>query len=141
MTFSYTDFVNGFWDETANAQGRVSVLSDTIKALAIDVGSYAADPDVDVVLADIAPSAILATADVSGLAVVARGLTFNPITFEAVPAGPDITAVVLYKDTGDPATSALMLYLDEETAAAGLPVVTDDEDVVVNPGAGGIAVL
>jgi hypothetical protein len=96
---------------------------------------------VDVSLADlVASGGIIATSSaLTGVAVTARGLTFDPVTFPSVPVGPDIGAVVLVLDTGTPSTSPLMIYADD--AATGLPVVTDGTNVVFNPGAGGIAVL
>lgn len=140
MTFLYTDFANGFWDETANAQGRVSALTDTLKLLAIDIATYVADQDADVVLADIPSGAILATATVTGVAVTARGLTFDPVDLGAIAAGPDIGALVLYKEGTDDAHSPLMIYADD--AATGLPATPNGTDpVVINPGPGGIAVF
>lgn len=140
MTFLYTDFANGLWDPTANAQGAVASLSDTLKLLAIDIATYVADQDADVVLADIPGGAILGAQIVTGLVVTARGLTFDPVDFGAVAVGPDIGAVVLYKDTGTPSTSPLMIYADD--AATGLPATPDGtSSIVVNPGPGGIAVL
>lgn len=137
--FTYTDFANGQWDPAANTQGAIAALSDTLKLAAIDGTLYTPDRDADIVLSDIPGGAIIATADISGAAVTARGLTFDPASFGNVVAGPDITAVVLYKDSGDPTTSPLMVFTDD--AATGLPVVTDGTEVVVNPGAGGIAIL
>lgn len=140
MTFFYDDFVNGFYDPTANAQGRVDVLSDTIKALAIDPLVYVASPS-EVTLADIiAIGGILSTsAALTTVAVVARGFTSDPFVFPAVAAGPDIGAIVLYKEGADDAHSPLMLYLD--AASAGLPFTPSGIDITVNPGAGGYAVL
>lgn len=139
MTFLYTDYANGFWDETANAQGRVSALSDTLRLLAIDTATYVADQDADVTLADIPGGAILGSEILTGVVVTARGLTFDAVTFPLVAVGTDIGAVVVVKDSGTPSTSPLMIYADD--AATGLPVVTDGTDVIFNPGAGGIAVF
>lgn len=139
MTFLYSDFANGLWDETANAQGRVSALSDTLTLLAIDPTTYIADQDADVTLADIPSGAILGSEVVTGVVVTARGLTFDAVTFPLVAVGPDIGAVVLFKVGSDDAHSPLIAYADD--AATGLPVVTDGTDVIFNPGAGGIAVF
>lgn len=139
MTFLYTDFANGLWDPTANAQGRVAALTDTLTLLAIDTAIYVADQDADVVLSDIPGGAILGSEVVTGVVVTARGLTFDAVTFPAVAIGPDIGAVVLYKVGSDDAHSPLIVYADD--AATGLPVVTDGTDVIFNPGAGGIAVF
>lgn len=138
MTFLYTDFVNGLFDPTANALGGVDILSDTLKFAAIDILTYVADQDADVSLADIPGGGIVATATPTGVTVVTRSFTFDPVTFVAV-TGAAIAGVVLYKDTGTPATSPLIAYLDD--ASAGLPVTPDGGDIQFNPGAGGIAFL
>lgn len=50
------------------------------------------------------------------------------ISFPAV-TGTSCNAVVLYKDTGSPATSPLIAYID--TAASGLPVVPNGGAIAV----------
>lgn len=138
MTFFYTDFVNGLFDPTANVLGGVDFLSDTIVLAAVDIATYVADQDADVSVDDIPGGAIITAAGPTGLAVVSRSFTFDPVTFTLV-TGPDIAALVLYKDTGTPSTSPLIAYLDD--AASGLPVTPNGGDIQVNPGAGGIAFL
>lgn len=137
MTFIYDDFANGLWDVTANTLGGVDVLSDNLRLALIDTASYVADSS-DLSLADIPGGAVADDQPVTGVTVLARGVNFDPVTFPAVAAGPDLAAVVLYKDTGTPSTSPLMVYAD---AGTGLPVTPDGTDITVTPDATGIAVL
>ncbi len=60
-------------------------------------------------------------------------LKANNPTFTAVPAGAECTAVALFKDTGDPATSRLLAFIDNKQrvtvsldAAAGSTAVRID---------------
>lgn len=52
----------------------------------------------------------------------------DDVTFAAVAAGSTCEAVVLYVDTGNPATSSLLAYIDTIT---GFPVATSGGDVLV----------
>ena len=49
------------------------------------------------------------------------------VTFSAV-TGDDCGAVVIYKDTADPATSNLIAYIDDAT---GLPVTPNGGDITI----------
>lgn len=138
MSFTYTDFVNGLWDPTANALGRVDVLSDTLKLVLVDTAIYFADQDADVSLADIAAGARISTATPSGITVIDRALTFDPVIFTAV-TGADVNAAALYKDTGTAATSPLIAYLD--TFASGIPFTPDGTDRELVPDAAGLVIF
>lgn len=52
----------------------------------------------------------------------------DPVTFSAV-SGTSVGAIVIYIDTGNPATSPLVAYLD--TGITGLPVTPNGGDIVV----------
>lgn len=138
-TFTYDSLANAQWSPSGAALGGIDVLADVITALAIDITAYTAAP-ADASLADIPGAAILGTVVLTSVAVTARGFTSDPVNFGAIPAGPNVTALVIYKDTGTPGTSPLMLFLDD--ASAGLPATPDGvNDVIANPGPGGWAVL
>jgi hypothetical protein len=57
------------------------------------------------------------------------------LTFTAVPAGPAAVAVVFYVDTGDPATSHLLVYDDTPD------VTPDGGDIIYSVNAAGIATI
>jgi hypothetical protein len=52
------------------------------------------------------------------------------VTFSAVAGGSTVAALVIYKDTGNTATSPLIAYID--TASAGLPVTTNGGDIIIS---------
>lgn len=45
--------------------------------------------------------------------------------------GDTIVAYVMYRDTGTPATSALVLYSDEDSAASPISVATDSTEKII----------
>jgi|WetSurSiteA1Bulk_404760.scaffolds.fasta_scaffold84153_1 hypothetical protein len=53
----------------------------------------------------------------------------NDVTFTAV-SGSQVTALILYKDTGSAATSPLIAYID--SAASGLPVTPNGGNITVS---------
>ena len=53
----------------------------------------------------------------------------DPIAFTGLVSAPTIEAIVLYRDTGNPATSELIAYID---TAAGLPTVALANAVTVS---------
>lgn len=52
----------------------------------------------------------------------------NDVTFTAVPAGETSEGVVIYKDTGDEATSPVLAYIDTIT---GFPLATNGGDITI----------
>jgi len=54
----------------------------------------------------------------------AADVTFNSVT------GSQVTALILYKDTGSAATSPLIAYID--SAASGLPVTPNGGNITVS---------
>lgn len=73
---------------------------------------------------------VVATAALAGKSVTAG--VFNatsPTTFTAVPAGAAVVGIVLWKDTGNPATSPLIVFIDQ--VASGLPKTPDGSDIQI----------
>lgn len=103
--------------------------SHTIKAQLVDTGAYTVNLSTHEFLSDIAVGArvgaavTLASKTYTGGACDAADITFTAIS------GPTIEAVVLYRDTGVEATSALIAYID---TATGLPITPNGGDVIVN---------
>jgi hypothetical protein len=52
----------------------------------------------------------------------------DDVTFTAVAAGSTLEGVVIYKDTGTPATSPLLAYIDTIT---GFPLATNGGDITI----------
>ena len=112
----------------------IDLLDDDIKVVLVDaVYSFdAADEFLDSILIAnrIATSANLSTKTVSAAGV----FDADDVTFSAV-SGADVTQVIIYKDTGTPATSSLIVYYDTMT---GLPVTPNGGDITISWNAGGI---
>lgn len=138
MAGIYTDWKNAAWDRTAGAHGGTEVLTAPL-ALILVSADYAPNFDTDFVIADIGVG-MSERATPTGITVVNAILSFaGPLTFPAVPPGPEIIAAVLAHDTGDDTTSPLIAYLDQWDA--GFPFTPDTRDIEVNPNAGGLIQL
>lgn len=111
-------------------EGQFNWLSDTIKCLLIDTGSYTPNFGVHEFLTDIPSSARIGTTsgvtltskDTAGGAADAADITFSSVT------GASIEALVLYRDTGTEGTSPLIAYID---TATGLPITPNGGDIIV----------
>lgn len=112
--------------------------SNDIKAVLCDLTEYTIDSDNDEFLSDIPAAARVATSsnfasktDTAGV-IDAANITFSLVT------GNECGAVVIYQDTGNAATSKLILYID---TATGLPVTPSGGNIGVEWDASGIAEL
>jgi hypothetical protein len=113
--------------------GPVDLDGDTIKGYLIDTADEAynsADQDI----ADITGAGIVSTATLSGLSVASQAFTSTAITFASV-TGDVSEAVILWKDSGVAATSALIAFYD--TFASGMPVTPNGGNIQVSPHASG----
>ncbi len=115
-------------------EGSIAWLANDIKCVLVDTDDYAVDLANHEFLSDIAAGGRVATsANFGGKTSTAGVADANDVTFAAV-AGHVSEALVIYKETGDPATSPLIAYID---TATGLPVTPNGGDIVVtwDPGA------
>jgi hypothetical protein len=115
-----------------------SAGGDTFKVFLIDLASYTPDFAADEFLSDIPAAArvgnsggdteadapALTTGDPSAAGVCDA----NDITFQTVPAGGALEALVIFKATGNPATSPLVAYID---SATGLPITPNGGNIGV----------
>ncbi len=115
-------------------EAEIDLLSDTVKVMLIDgddhgVNGYDA---ADTVLDDITAAAIVSTSGALTNKSVASGGTFDadPATFSAV-SGDVCEALIFFKDTGDPLTSALLCHVDSADCG-GLPITPNGEDILLN---------
>jgi hypothetical protein len=118
-------------------KGDIDLENDTIRAVLIDTGTYTYDGAHDFYN------------DLSGVVGSESGTfgskTFTngvfdaaDITFTAV-TGNTAEALVIFKDTGNVATDALIAYID--SAASGLPATPNGGDIVIQWNASGIFAL
>ena len=107
--------------------GSVNFLYDTIK-VALIKNDYAQNLTFDEFYTTIAAS-VLGTPQTLASKTVTNGVfDATDVTFAAVPLGSTTEGVVIYKDTGDNATSSLLAYIDTIT---GFPLITTGGDVIV----------
>lgn len=113
--------------------GDVDLLSDTIKAALIDTGtsSYNAAHDF---YNDIS-AGVVGTPVALGTKTTTAGVFDSAdVTWTAV-SGSTVEAIVLYKDTGNTATSQLIAWYD--TSVTGLPLTPNGGDVTLTVNASG----
>ncbi|MEO0248083.1 MAG: hypothetical protein ABIN58_00800 [candidate division WOR-3 bacterium] len=101
-----------------------SIVSQTIQVSLLKQGVYTPDPAADEFYDVIPPAAIAAvgTAPLSGKSFTGGEFRADDMTFGPVAAVGVCDAIVLWHDTGNPATSRLLVYIDTYT---GLPVTPD----------------
>lgn len=107
--------------------GSVNFLSDTIK-VALVKNDYVQNLTFDEFYTAISAS-VLGTPQTLASKTVTNGVfDAADVTFAAIPLGSTTEGVVIYKDTGDNATSPLLAYIDTIT---GFPLITTGGDVIV----------
>ncbi len=115
-----------------NADANVDMGAGTVKITLIDLGvyTYSAAHDFEDDL-----SGVINSAQTLGTKTLTNG-TFDSAdpTWTAV-SGATVEAVVIYIDTGTPATSRLIAFID--TGQTGLPFTPNGGDVTVNVDAAG----
>lgn len=100
------------------ALGDIDWVADDIKVMLVDTADYTVSIDTDEFLSDIPAGAREETsANLTGKTATLGVLDADDPTF-ATTAGDPCEAIVIYKDTGNAATSILIAYYD---TATGLP--------------------
>lgn len=118
-------------------QGGINLSTGVVRAVLIDTGTYTYN------------AAHNAYDDLAGVVGTESGAfaskTFTDgvfdaadITFSAV-TGATVEAIVVFLDTGTPASDLLLLYID--SASSGLPATPNGGDIVVGWSGSGIATL
>jgi hypothetical protein len=123
MNVLYDKGRQGFLD------GLISWTSNVIKAVLVDTASYTVNLATDQYLSIIPGGAKLATSSAfTNKTSVAGAADADDLLFPAVMGGSTARAVVIYQDTGDPATSRLIAF---ENVANTLPLATSGSDVLI----------
>lgn len=125
----YPAYKQALLDASANSD-----LNDgTVKVALVDTGTYTYNAAHDF-LDDL--SGVVGTAQTIGNTTVTGGLfDGDNVTFTAV-SGATVEALVIYIDTGTPATSRLVAYID--SGQTGLPVTPNGGDIAITWHASGI---
>lgn len=122
----YPKFKEGILSGNANS----NLVSGTVKAVLIDTGVYTYNGTTHQFLSDV--TGVVGTAvTIPATKTVTLGLfkTSTPtITFSAV-TGTTAEALLIYVDTGTPATSPLVAFFD--VGVTGLPVTPNGGDITV----------
>ena len=111
-------------------EGSIAWLTDSIKAVLVNIqgGHYAVNLATDQFLSAIAAGDRVAISGALASKTSAAGVAdAADVTWSAV-SGAQCGAIVLYKDTGNAATSPLIAYLDTVT---GLPVTPSGADIAI----------
>lgn len=113
----------------AFANAGIAWLTDNIKCVLVDNALYTVAIDTHEFLSDVAVGARISTSANLGTKDNTLGvLDAADVVFTAPAAGTSCEALILYKDTGVAATSALIAYID---TATGLPVTTNGADITI----------
>lgn len=116
------------------------LLSGTVRASLIDSASYTPDLSTDTWFSDIPGAAVAASAEITGKTVSGDGVFDGAdTTFASVAAGPALSMLVIWIDSGVPSTSPLVALIDVFTS--GVPVTPDGDDIVVQWPTAGILAL
>lgn len=121
---------NALYDHGREAflKGEISWSSDNIKVVLVDTADYTVDINAHQYLSSVASEGRVATSgNLSGKTTTAGVADAGDVTFSAVTGDP-CEALVIYKDTGDAATSPLIAYID---TATGLPVTPNGGDISI----------
>lgn len=110
----------------AFGNAQIDWVDDTIKAMLVDTADYTVSIDTHEFLSDVPAGAREETITLTGKTNVLGVMDADDAVFTGTSGDP-CEAIILYKDTGDPATSPLIAYID---TATGLPV-TLGSDVTI----------
>jgi hypothetical protein len=106
---------------------EVNYLTATLKAVLMS-NAYPQNLAVDEFYADISAYALAAPITLTGVSIANGVFDADDVTFPAVAAGSTGEGVAIFVDTGNPATSRLLHYIDTITS---FPVATNGGDVTV----------
>lgn len=122
---------NALYDKGRQAflEGSIAFLTDNIKIVLVNIagGHYTVNLATDQFLSAIASGDRVATSGNLATKTSTAGVAdADDVTWSAV-SGAACGAVVIYKDTGNAATSPLIAYIDTDT---GLPITPSGGDIV-----------
>lgn len=109
-------------------RGQINWDTDTMKVCLVDKNVYTPNFTTHEYLSDVSGSAIIAAGvTLTGKSSTSGAADANDVTFTAV-SGNESEALIIYKDTGDTATSPLIALID---SATGLPITPNGGDIIV----------
>ena len=105
----------------------INLPSDTIKASLLS-SSYTANLSTDEFWSTISANLLNTSQTLASKSVTAGVFDAADVTFTAVTSGSTAKAIVIWKDTGTPSTSPLLVYIDTIT---GFPLATNGGDITI----------
>ena len=123
---------NAMYDKGREAfgNGAINWVADTIKAVLIDLAAYTPNLATDQFLSVVPGGALIGAAvTLASKTNVAGVCGAADISFTGLSSAPTIEALLIYKDTGSPASSPLIALID---TATGLPVAAGATQVDVH---------
>lgn len=118
-------------------RGLVNLTTDTLAIALIDTADYTYNAAHDF-LNDVSAGAIVSTVNLASVTTANGVIDAADTAFTSVTGDPS-EALIVYVNTGDNATSRLVLYMD--TGVGGLPVTPNGENITITFNASGIAAL
>jgi len=106
-------------------KGNIDVVNGSIKVALIDTGTYSYSPTdeaYDDLSGVVGTPVALTTKTITSGAIGADDVTFSAVT------GNTVEAVVIYLDSGTPATSYLIAYIDSITNS---PIIPNGGDLTI----------
>lgn len=126
----YPKFKEALLDDLAD----IDVNDGTLKAALIDLADYTYSAAHDF-WADASAAVVGTPQTIANTTVTAGLLDGDDVTFTAVVGDP-VEALILFLDTGTPATSRLVAFID--TGVTGLPVTPNGGNIAITWNASGI---
>jgi hypothetical protein len=114
--------------------GSVDLTVDTIKAALVS-SAHTANLATDQFFSTVSGSVLGTPQTLAGKSITDGVFNASSSTFTAVAGGATVKYVVYYKDTGNAATSPLLLCVDTLTGVT-LPMSTNGGDITIAPDAG-----
>ncbi len=108
--------------------GQIDWTDDDIKLVIVDTDDYTVNLATDEFHDDIPSGAIVATSGNLASKTTTAGVADAADVVLTTVSGDECEALVIYKDTGDSATSPLIAYID---TATGLPITPNGADVTI----------
>lgn len=107
--------------------GAINFTTDTIK-VALVTTSYAQDLTAHEFFSSIGAATLGVPITLANKSVAGGAFDADDVTWVAATSGNTLEGVVIYKDTGNPATSPLLAYIDTIT---GFPLTTNGGDITI----------
>lgn len=123
--------MSALFDKGREAFGNaeIALLADDIQVQLVDVGVYTVDLAADQYLDDIPGGALVGAAvSLTGKSNTGGVFDADDLSVTGLPGTQAVGAAVIVKNTGDPATSPVIAYIDDAT---GIPVASDAVQVNV----------